>query len=387
MRFLKNSALLLLGSHVAYTMANSPFCPTSGRKVIYLSYTGLNYNNFTQTVQSASDAGYNVLIMSFYVVTSHAPFDSATLWGQLGASQQAALNYVHNAGGCVLLSVGGATDVPYSMDPNAVAAEVANYVKANNYDGVDYDLENFQPGMVYNGIAMVPWLTTLTTATRNALGGAKTITHAPQAPYWGVIGGNDWTGSTGGYSTIEQQTSIDWYNMQFYNQGPSCYVDYNGLYVSSAASCPTFPHTSVNEIIAQAKMPASKIVIGKPVTTADGGSGFVDAAAFGNLLRQGLSNGINHGGYMGWKWEAQAQTWPQTIGAVGNGGGSTPAPTRGSSSAPTPAPTNGNTPCAPLWGQCGGTSWNGPTCCAAGAKCDTQSVWYAQCVPAALLSM
>jgi chitinase len=393
MRFLKNSALLLLGSYVATTMANSPFCPTSGRRAIYLSYTGLNYNNFTQTVMAASDAGYNVLIMSFYVVTSHAPFDSTTLWGQLGAGgQQAALNYVHNAGGCVLLSVGGATDVPYAMDPNAVAAEVSNYVNANNYDGVDYDLENFQPGMVYNGINVVPWLTTLNTATRNAIGAGKTITHAPQAPYFGVIGGNDWTGPTGGYSTIEQQTSIDWYNMQFYNQGPSCYVDYNGLYVSSGASCPTFPHTSVNEIVAQSKMSVSKIVIGKPVTPADGGSGWLDAGAFGNLLRQGLSNGINHGGYMGWKWEAEAQVWPKSVGTVGNGGGGvTPAPTVGGGTNPTPAPTvatpaptvSGGT-CSALWGQCGGKFWNGATCCAGGSKCSAQSEWYAQCIPAAL---
>jgi hypothetical protein len=326
--------------------------------------------------------------MSFYVVTSHAPFDSTTLWGQLGAGgQQAALNYVHGKGGCVLLSVGGATDVPYAMDPNAVAAEVSNYVKANNYDGVDYDLENFQPGMVYNGINVVPWLTTLTTATRNAIGAGKTITHAPQSPYFGVIGGNDWTGPTGGYSTIEQQTSIDWYNMQFYNQGPSCYVDYNGLFVNSGPSCPTFPHTSVNEIVANAKMPVNKIVIGKPVTTADGGSGWVDAGTFGNLLRQGLANGINHGGYMGWKWEVEAQSWVKAIGTVGNGGGVTPAPTQGGgTAAPTPAPTSGNQPtnCSPLWGQCGGKFWGGATCCAAGAKCNAQSEWYSQCIPAAL---
>jgi len=36
---------------------------------------------------------------------------------------------------------------------------------------------------------------------------------------------------------------------------------------------------------------------------------------------------------------------------------------------------------APLWGQCGGNGWTGPTVCAAGSCCSTQNAWYAQCTP------
>jgi chitinase len=313
---LKNSLLFLLGSHVAYTMANSPFCPTANRRAIYMSFSNLNYNDFAQTVMSASDSGYNVLIMSFYVVSSHAAFDSATLWAGLGAGQQDALNYVHNAGGCVLLSVGGATDVPYTLDPTSVGNEVAAYATANNYDGVDFDMENFQAGFVYNGIDLVSWLTTVTNTVRDTIGSEQTITHAPQSPYFGTIGGNDWTGPSGGYSAVEQRSSIDWYNVQFYNQGPQCYVDYTGLFVESDISCPVFPHTSVSEIAAGAGMSVNKVVVGKPITTADAGSGFLDAGTFGDLLRQAISSGINHGGYMGWKWEVEAQTWNSQIGSV-----------------------------------------------------------------------
>lgn len=36
---------------------------------------------------------------------------------------------------------------------------------------------------------------------------------------------------------------------------------------------------------------------------------------------------------------------------------------------------------APLWGQCGGNGWTGPTVCADGSCCSTQNAWYAQCTP------
>ena len=34
-----------------------------------------------------------------------------------------------------------------------------------------------------------------------------------------------------------------------------------------------------------------------------------------------------------------------------------------------------------LYGQCGGSSWTGPKTCTAGAACQTQNQYYAQCVP------
>jgi xyloglucan-specific endo-beta-1,4-glucanase len=46
----------------------------------------------------------------------------------------------------------------------------------------------------------------------------------------------------------------------------------------------------------------------------------------------------------------------------GGGGGTTPPP--------------GN--CAPMWGQCGGSGWTGPTCCASGT-CTASNQWYSQC--------
>ncbi|KAJ6526490.1 CEL4a mannanase [Mycena vulgaris] len=36
---------------------------------------------------------------------------------------------------------------------------------------------------------------------------------------------------------------------------------------------------------------------------------------------------------------------------------------------------------SPVWGQCGGESWTGPTTCATGSVCTFSSQWYSQCLP------
>ncbi|KAK0649100.1 glycosyl hydrolase family 61-domain-containing protein [Cercophora newfieldiana] len=66
-----------------------------------------------------------------------------------------------------------------------------------------------------------------------------------------------------------------------------------------------------------------------------------------------------------------------------NGGGS-PAPTTlittTSPAATTAAPSPTGGAGAPLYGQCGGNGWTGPTTCAQG-KCTATNEWYSQCVP------
>jgi endo-1,4-beta-xylanase len=36
---------------------------------------------------------------------------------------------------------------------------------------------------------------------------------------------------------------------------------------------------------------------------------------------------------------------------------------------------------SPVWGQCGGNGWTGPTTCASGSVCQYSNDWYSQCVP------
>jgi chitinase len=176
------------------------------------------------------------------------------------------------------------------------------WAKSQHLDGVDFDLEDIAAGFTVGGKSTeetINWFVAVSEACRQVLGPDGIITHAPQAPYFGAEGSSAWTGPTGGYTAIEKRTSsINFYNIQFYNQGASCYTDYNGLFKSS---CSTFPGTSVAEIHA-AGVPLEKIVVGKPVTLSDAGNGYVEPATLGGWFRQAASELGWNGGLMGWQW-------------------------------------------------------------------------------------
>lgn len=70
---------------------------------------------------------------------------------------------------------------------------------------------------------------------------------------------------------------IQFYNVQFYNQGSTPYNTSAGLFNSSGGWA---AGTSVNEIIAKG-VSASKIVVGKPATPADGGAGYMSGGSIG----------------------------------------------------------------------------------------------------------
>jgi hypothetical protein len=61
---------------------------------------------------------------------------------------------------------------------------------------------------------------------------------------------------------------IQFYNVQFYNQGSTSYSTSNGLFNVSGGWA---PGTSVNEIIAKG-VPMNKIVVGKAATLGDADS-------------------------------------------------------------------------------------------------------------------
>jgi len=197
--------------------------------------------------------------------------------------------------------------------------EIATWIQVQFLDGVDFDLENLKRGFLAGSmtdVETVQWFSDITTATRNVLGPKGIITHAPQAPYFGPIGNTSvWTNGTGGFTTINKNIGsiIDWYNVQFYNQGYTCYVDYYGLFVSSGSSC-EFPFTSVKELV-DLGIPLNKIVVGKPVTNTSASSGFVEADSLHSFFLEAYDQFRWNTGLSGWMWNDTTvlTNWVNTI--------------------------------------------------------------------------
>jgi len=282
----------------------------------YIDYKNINWNAPQDTVLAAFNSGWNVIILSFWLSGSGAA-DMAVAWqGVPAATQQSTINTIHSKGGVVLVSVGGSTDSPFSRSANSVGEAAAKWAKDNHLDGVDFDLENFGPGFKGGSLSenqTVQWVADVTNAARNVLGSGGIISHAPQGPYFGPVGAtNTWAGKTGGYTSVYNKAkSIDFFSIQFYNQGTNCYIDYDGLFVKS---CSNFPESSVGEI-AKAGIPLNKIVVGKYITTGDASNGFVAPATLHNFFQQAKTNLGWSAGVMAWVWgdANQASQWIHAV--------------------------------------------------------------------------
>ena len=141
---------------------------------------------------------------------------------------------------------------------------------------------------------------TLTKQLRKLLPRADgySISHAPQAPYFDL-----------GYGDVHKQAGddIDYYTVQFYNQG-NYYVTNGGLVDHETIvpdpktpSCVNPWDGSIADLVKHG-VPASKIVVGKMVTSGDGNSGYVAPSELVGMLRYALGKYPTLGGAMGWQW-------------------------------------------------------------------------------------
>jgi len=150
-------------------------------------------------------------------------------------------NLYNQAGIKLMVSAFGATENPTSLglDATVCANKLADYVSQNQLDGVDIDWEDTAAFNSVSGGGET-WLINLTLTLRSRLPNAI-ITHAPQAPYFAgrTIYPNN------GYLAVEQAvgSSIQFYNVQFYNQGSTAYNTSNSLFNVSGGWA---PKTSVN---------------------------------------------------------------------------------------------------------------------------------------------
>ncbi|WWC92982.1 uncharacterized protein L201_007946 [Kwoniella dendrophila CBS 6074] len=266
------------------------------------------YSDYWLTEMPSVDvlSNFNRFILAFWMTNTGA-VDNAQFWEQLDSqTRQQVLSDYHNAGIALMVSAFGSTDSPTSngADPTQTAQQLAQWVKQYGLDGVDIDYEDM-PAM--NSAKAVAWLVTFQKELRRQLPAPYIISHAPVAPWF--TSANDY--SDGAYTAIHQQTGdgIDFYNIQFYNQGQGVYEDCNSLLFNSGND---WPSTSVFEINSSAGLPLDKIVIGKPLDEGAAANGFVDPSILHKCVSQAQAKGWN-AGVMFWEWTSSA---PSVMGTV-----------------------------------------------------------------------
>jgi chitinase len=297
---------------------------------LYVDWRDVNWNAPNSTIVGAVDAGWNVVILAFWLSSTGAA-DMAQAWASLdSATRDATVAYAHSKGAVLLVSAGGATDLPYTrMNGTEFGTGAATWAKEFGMDGVDIDAENIAPKFTYPPLSdeeLVAWLVDASVAVKTVMGPSAIVSHAPQAPYFGPVNGSSWPGRTGGYTSVYLQAAakgdaITFFNTQFYNQG-GCYLNYSTLFEQSAptraragAADPCyFPGTAVAEI-ASYGVPLSILVVGKPLLAGDAGSGYVDPASLHAFFEEARTGPLKWGaGVMSWSWEsAEAGPWIQTV--------------------------------------------------------------------------
>ncbi|EJU00743.1 glycoside hydrolase [Dacryopinax primogenitus] len=319
-------------------------------------------------------SGYTVLILSFLVASG--PLDMAQQWASLSSSQRQSLKQQYNdAGISVMVSAFGSTESPTTAgdDPTQLANTMAQFVLDNDLDGIDIDYEDFAAMNAMDGSAE-NWLTTFTQTLRQKLPqGQYILTHAPVAPWF--IGAPRY--KSGAYAQVDKKVGslIDWYNVQFYNQGSSEYTTCSGLLDQSSSA---WPGTALFQIAA-AGVDQNKLLIGKvgkPTDATNGG--YIDTNTLAGCVQQAQAKGWQ-GGVMVWEFPSadsawitsvRAQSWPVGSGSGGNGGGNGGSGSSSSSSTPTSTSKHSHTSGA------GGTTNVGST----PSSCNNVPAWDASSI-------
>ncbi len=250
--------------------------------------------------------GYTDLMFSFWVNKSVAGAAEAVT-----TDNGKIIELVKSKGIKCILAAGGSTFTPDISTPGGnTAAEygkaLADFATKYKFDGVNLDIEN-----VSMSNDAINWLIKVTQAVKKASPDLQ-ISHAPQAPYFLP---------DGGYSEVEKGTNnaIDYYNIQYYNQGTwsyQAYSNYNSIFDTTYNGQPN--STSILSITASG-VPSEKLVIGKPISKNDTGgggtgTGYIPLDTLCTILEQAQTNDVPFGGVMGWKVDSDVQgTWGEKI--------------------------------------------------------------------------
>ncbi|EJD40485.1 glycoside hydrolase, partial [Auricularia subglabra TFB-10046 SS5] len=243
--------------------------------------------------------------ISFWMASFDGPKDISEAWAQFDPADKKRIADTYRAANKTLrIGVFGGAEpvgIPSSYDPNDIATKVAAFVKDNYlHAGVDIDYED-SPSFEASTRDGENFVIQLTRTLREELPAEDgyIISHAPQAPYFTTAPA---TYPNGAYRTIHQEVGdlIDFYNIQYYNQGDGVYTDCESLLTSEDGPSSS-PGTSIAGIMKGTGVPREKIVVGKPAHTADAEPGFMDPKAVGECIRN-VPAELKPGGLMTWQW-------------------------------------------------------------------------------------
>ncbi|KAG1869307.1 glycoside hydrolase family 18 protein [Suillus tomentosus] len=305
-------------------------------------YFVLYSDAYVSTEPTVSEiSGFNVFALSFLL--EYGAADQAQEWEELTAAQRSSILSEYDAAGISLIvSLFGSTETPTSSgySPIDTANTMAAWVIEYGLQGVDIDYEaccmmsdnDFAAFDAGTGAAE-QWLGNFTTQLRTQLPqGQYILTHAPVAPWFSP---DIWGG--GGYLWVNSVVGdmIDWYNVQFYNQGTTEYTTCNGLLYSSST---LWPESALFQI-ADSGVPLDKLVIGKPATAAQASNGYVDPTLLASCVSSAYASGWN-GGVMVWEYPYAESSWIATVrGDTWPMPSTTPTPTSTGTTTATPTPT------------------------------------------------
>ncbi|GJE89101.1 glycoside hydrolase family 18 protein [Phanerochaete sordida] len=262
---------------------------------------------------SSAIIGFNVFALGFLLV--HGASDQAEEWAYLGTNNRTIIKAQYAAAGIKLVvSAFGPSDMPTTAHDNPVdtADTFAAWVKEYDLDGIDVAYEDLVAFNAGDGAAE-QWLITFTRQLRAQLpAGQYIITHGPLAPWFSPY---YWGG--GGYLRVHRCVGdlIDWYNVQFHNQGPGEYETCDGLLTESSV---VWPQTALFQIAASG-VPLNKLVIGKPASPVDVLSGgYMSPATLAHCValakNQGWDGGVVAFEYpdanAAWIKAVRADSWP-----------------------------------------------------------------------------
>ncbi|CAO1622597.1 unnamed protein product [Parajaminaea phylloscopi] len=222
----------------------------------------------------------------------------------------------HRAGVSLWASVFGGdeweTPVTNNFDPEALGYLHGEIIYTLGFDGVDVDLEDF-PAFNTPSHAVVGWTADYITALRKWLPKSEGfgLTAAPVAPWFTP---NRTTYCHEAWFGIDKKVGhhIDYYNIQFYNQGVGAYDSCQTILHKSNLTA--FPETAIFQI-AKNGVPLDKLVIGKPGWPNDAANGWVAPEDLSVCAKEARDAGWK-AGFSSWQlghatsqWFREARLW------------------------------------------------------------------------------